>query len=239
MADCKDVFVALLFVASFFSSLCIMKPKHVTSDGFSVTFGLQDAGKVGESFMYSSLWTEREKKGLRSFEKSALVVLLLLCGDIETCPGPDMKVFMNTRGMKILHQNVRGLFSNFVCIEQLLDQHKKIDILSLSETHITDSNFDDNKGLFQIPGYTFTYQNRSKGKGGGVAMYIKNGISWNRRFDLERENVESIWMEIFITDTKSILISCFYRPPDTSNYLHRNFEQIFNDILLSSTNEAK
>ena len=52
--------------------------------------------------------------------------------------------FLNNRGLKMFHQNVRGLFSNFVNIQELLNRSNRMDILSLSEVPITEGGYDDN-----------------------------------------------------------------------------------------------
>ena len=107
-----------------------------------------------------------------------------------------MNVFIEKKGLKIFHQNVRGLFTNFTFLQKLFKECKNIYILSLSETHI--NGYNNNNELYQIHGYDFVQRNRKHGKGGGVAVYLKD-IQWNRRFDLEKENVEKIWIEIFGT----------------------------------------
>ena len=105
-------------------------------------------------------------------------LLLLLSGDIELCPGPDgqrlipeLASLLKEKGMHIFHQNVRGLFSNKDYIVELMESFKKLDIFTLSETHlqndITYGNF------FEIPGYDFINRNRMSGTGGGVGAYIK------------------------------------------------------------------
>ena len=43
-------------------------------------------------------------------------MLLLLFGDIETCPGPtllynDLNNLLKFKGFTVVHQNIRGLFS--------------------------------------------------------------------------------------------------------------------------------
>ena len=45
-----------------------------------------------------------------------------------------------------------------------------MDVLSLSETHIIEDEYNDNDALFAIYGYTFIKRNRKKGQGGGVAV---------------------------------------------------------------------
>ena len=97
------------------------------------------------------------------------VLLLLLCGDIETCPGPSQECFDNS-------SEYLWLFSKFYNLQELFDRHASIDILALSETHIIDGEYDDNEGLFQVPSYTFLKRNRQAGKGGGLTMFISDGI---------------------------------------------------------------
>ena len=76
-----------------------------------------------ETYIYSMLWNLNCERwylsphlGLRlSSRKSLILLLLLIAGDIETCPGPtsdvfpDIKQFIRNSGLKIFHQNARGL----------------------------------------------------------------------------------------------------------------------------------
>ena len=52
-------------------------------------------------------------------------------------------------------------------------------------------------------------------RGGGVVVYIADYIRYKRRTDLESADIESIWLEINLNDTKPILISSVYRPQAT------------------------
>jgi hypothetical protein len=46
--------------------------------------------ELQESFMYSLLWNYRNGKGVYICHSRAslLQIIILMCGDIETCPGP-------------------------------------------------------------------------------------------------------------------------------------------------------
>ena len=81
--------------------------------------------------------------------------------------------------------------------------------MTLSETHIIDGDHNDNEALFAIPGYTLPTTNH---QGGGLAMFIKDSIKWERRHDLENDDVEGMWVEVFIRNTRSVLIEMYYRP---------------------------
>ena len=49
--------------------------------------------------------------------------------------------------------------------------------------------------------------------------YIKNDLSYNIRQDLSNNN-EALFFEIYLRNTKPILIGIFYRPPNDSNFFN-------------------
>lgn len=64
-------------------------------------------------------------------------------------------------------------------------------------------------------------------------------MKWQRRYDLEVDNIECIWVEIFFVSSKSILICIAYKPPESSTYLDNNFATKFNEMLEVGVNENK
>lgn len=167
-----------------------------------------------------------------------LQILLILSGDIEICPGPvgerfspETQRLVNLRGLKIFHQNLRGLWNNLEHIRVFLRSFSKTDIFGLTETH-TDG---DTGGLYQVDGYEFINKPRVRGKGGGVGIYISDRLIWKRREDLEVKNIESIWIEIMPPNTKSYLVCVMNKPPDGSKYLHKDFSDILNYMLFNAT----
>ena len=50
---------------------------------------------------------------------------------------------------------------------------------------------------------------------GGVVVYIADHIKYKHRNDLESSEIESIWLEINLKNTKLFLISSVYRPPSS------------------------
>ena len=116
----------------------------------------------------------------------------------------------------------------------LLFTHHKIDFLSLSETFLC--SLTDNA---EIGGYTFESKNRDKGNGGGVVAYIRDGIPYTRREDLECEDLELKWIEISFKDAKRFLVGVLYRPPDSSKHLNKNFLKKFDNTLTAANMENK
>ena len=129
-----------------------------------------------ETFIFTSLWLERERNYTRSLNNNFYFscLLLLLCGDVERLPGPsrsmpDLENLCSKKGIKIVHQNAQGLLKNFDEIRNVLESFK-IDIFTLSETHITT----EHNNIFEISGYSFLSRIRTNGTWGGVAIYISD-----------------------------------------------------------------
>lgn len=170
-----------------------------------------------------------------------LIALFLLTytGNIEVVENrnDDFKKFLKKKGLKICHQNIRGLLGNFCALQEFVSSHGNVDVLTLSETHI--SNNERNENLYKLSGYNFESRIRNSGKGGGVAVYVKENISYIRRKDLESENIENIVIEIIIKESKNVLIATHYRPPNSSKHLCKDFNDIFNESLSRCCSESK
>ena len=87
--------------------VCVYKKSFVSQDGISVTFGKENIATTVKSCTFSSLWMQKHERSFgyrRSMKrKTTLVLLLLMCGDIESCPGPQeesVNGFMKSRGLK-------------------------------------------------------------------------------------------------------------------------------------------
>ena len=137
---------------------------------------------------------------------------------------PELSELVSKKGLKILHQNIRGLLANKSTICQILDGFRNIHIFSVSETHLPP----ESEAEVQIEGYTFIAKSRASGQGGGVGVYISSSIPFQRRMDLEQEDIECIWIEILFPKTKGFLVGIIYRPPDSSKHLCANFNCNFN-----------
>ena len=232
------MFFILLAVILIFQ---VKKPSFVTDDSFDIILGVTDTVLRRESFIYSSIWLYSSMKiniALKRSFKLYLFLLILMSGDVEQLPGPqqhlELKSLLRNRGLSILHQNVRGLSSNFDLISEILENNN-IDILTLSETHIKPS--DDISEFNNIPGYNFRSSERKTGDGGGVGIYLSDRIDFERRKDLEFKNLESLVFEIFLK--KSFLVCTIYRPPDNSDYLDINFVNVLDNMLSLATKNSK
>ena len=87
------------------------------------------------------------------------------------------------------------------------------DIICLNETFCDDSIADNE---ISLPDYSIERKDRNH-HGGGVAMYIRNNLTFVCRIDLETDDVECIWVEIKCKHRQPVLMSSIYRPPSSSS----------------------
>ena len=166
-----------------------------------------------------------------------LYILLTYAGDIHPNPGPLSTTSSNSDStstsnmsssildslnlnhhLSFVHYNVQSILTKLEILNtELLD----FDILAFSETWLSSAVKDEDLllQLFNSP----ERKDRVGDRYGGVIVYIKEGIHYKRRKDLEVRGVECIWVEI-INKHKHILFGLFYRPPNTDSILYSNIE---------------
>ena len=67
-----------------------------------------------------------------------------------------------------------------------------------------------------IEGYNIVRRDR-KTHAGGVLMYVRSDLAYNHRQDLQNDNLEDLWIELLLQDTKKIYIGTCYRAPRNNN----------------------
>ena len=67
--------------------------------------------------------------------------------------------------------------------------------------------------------------------GGGVLVYVKEGVCCSRRSDLEHQNIECIWVEIKPINSRPVLVGNIYRPPNSTVLWNEYFEDCIENIL--------
>ena len=53
--------------------------------------------------------------------------------------------------------------------------------------------------------------------GGGLLLYFRKSLNCKRRPELEISNIETLWTEVTLTNSKSFLICTLYRPPSATS----------------------
>ena len=84
--------------------------------------------------------------------------------------------------LSLIHNNIRSSNANLDSFLAYLETLNFIfTIIALTETWLNDKDDD----LFDIAGYNHISAPRVYGKGGGVSIYLREHISYNRRNDLK------------------------------------------------------
>ena len=123
-----------------------------------------------------------------------------------------------TKGIKILHLNVRSLLKKIDQLKIYFD-NSKLDVVTLSETWTKSSVHSQ---LLQIEGFETIRQDRNlqktnKKTGGGLITYIKTSkfpdYSVLDKLSTSDSDIEAQWIKIKRIHCKNIIICNLYRPP--------------------------
>lgn len=106
--------------------------------------------------------------------------------------------------------NVHSLRHKVADVEDLMERNS-MSILALAETWL---GSDITDGEVAIDGFSLLRKDRVGQQGGGVGIYIKNGVLYKPRPDLLTGSIEAIFVEIF-AEPQPYIVASVYRPPNT------------------------
>ncbi|MCG7883059.1 MAG: endonuclease/exonuclease/phosphatase family protein [Candidatus Thiodiazotropha endolucinida] len=134
---------------------------------------------------------------------------------------------MSTNIFNSLHLNHHLSFVQYN-IQSLLNKldvlHAELfdfDILAFTETWLSQTT---NTDALLLQSYSTPERKDRLGDAhGGVIVYVKEGIRYKRRNDLEIGGLECIWIEV-ANNKKKILFGLFYRAPNSDANCYSNIE---------------
>ncbi len=126
---------------------------------------------------------------------------------------PTVELILSTRGLHLLHLNIRSLLPKITEI-RLLSNSNKVGLFCFTETWLDDSIKD---AEIEIENYFLIRRDRNR-KGGGVCVYVRSDIGFNQRMDLNNDQIEAVWLNILLPKNKPILVGACYRPPDQTMF---------------------
>ena len=109
-----------------------------------------------------------------------------------------------------MHQSELGFI-----LQLLADKNSTVDVLILCETFLSSKI----NQLVNIPGYSMISNSRTDHKGGGVAILIRDGITYKKHPDLNvmyEKEVESVYAEVQAKNGRMFVLGSLYRVPNTS-----------------------
>ena len=143
--------------------------------------------------------------------------------------------------LSILNVNSRSLIKNFTEYESYFKSlHPyEFDILSFTETWL-DENL---QPLVQFENYRAIFKHKlNRKEGGGIAIYVKENISFIERPDLsipvnQQHLYDCLFIEIIVPELKNIIIGIVYRSPKQNST--PEFTNCVNDLLEQISSENK
>ena len=114
-------------------------------------------------------------------------------------------------------QNIQINYSQLV-------YRRSYDVVSICETWLNDTVLSSEI----LTGYNIYRKDRTGKTGGGVLIAVKIDIRSNRRFDLERDQIELVPVELFKDSSKPVILYTFYHPdpgPDDLNLPNHSLQQ--------------
>ena len=138
-------------------------------------------------------------------------MLLILCGDIETNPGPYNE---NNQTISVCHWNLNGIAAYNYIKHSLLEAYNALynyDIICISETFL-DSSHSDRDHSLNLEGYELIRSDHPNNtKRGGVCIHYKEHLPLKNRKDISPLS-KCLVVEIKGNKQKCF-VSCLYRSP--------------------------
>uniref|UniRef100_A0A3B3DM95 Reverse transcriptase domain-containing protein n=2 Tax=Oryzias melastigma TaxID=30732 RepID=A0A3B3DM95_ORYME len=173
-------------------------------------------------------------------QRLLIILLLLLSGNVQPNPGPDLQNsatptdFKSLPGFKCIHLNVRSLLPKIDMV-RIWVKSTGADVVIISESWLTKSIFNND---ISIDGYNVYRADRLK-KGGGVAIYIK--AKFNASLVLSQsisKQFEFLAVKVDIGPSCSITVAGCYRPPSASKETLQSLQLLltklnFTELLLA------
>ena len=146
----------------------------------------------------------------------------------------DLSFNLTSKGLNFGHLNIQGICGKNMCkfaeIKAVLTspENSSLHIFGISETKLKSHKL---SSCFNVDGFQepFRKDNGSNG-GGGIIIYVRNGINAKRRLDLETNSIECIWLEITVGKSKPFLVENMYRPPNSKVDFVDRFESFIDNV---------
>ena len=119
------------------------------------------------------------------------------------------------RGLHFLHININSILPKIDEVRQIA-KLSDASIIGISESKLDETVLE---GEICIDGYELVRADRNR-NGGGVACYIKSELAFNQRKDFSMD-IENIFFDILLPNSKPILVGIIYRPPDQPGFLSK------------------
>ena len=145
---------------------------------------------------------------------------------------------INENSLSLMQFNIRSIPKNLDKLENYLAGLRfSFTVIGISETWLKESNVD----CYSLRGYQHYFVYRENKSGGGVSIFVKEGLSVKARpgFTKNENCIESLFIELpkeELGTKKNTVVGMIYRPP---NQDVATFTETLSEILLKIKQENK
>ena len=136
------------------------------------------------------------------------------------------------KDFSMFHMNIRShSLHHDELVSTLANLKVNFDVIGLSETWNSIEN--PIKTNVKIPGYSY-FPCQSHSQNGGVALYVKSGLTpiLSRDLSKDMDEFETVWVEVENKNGKNYLFCCVYRHPNSNL---DNFNEFLQESLSNPT----
>ena len=138
-------------------------------------------------------------------------------------------------GLTLVHLNIQHILPKIDEIKHTLANCKNvINVIGFSETFLGESHLNTE---IHINGYNCVRRDRPNGKGGGLLVYVQESLDFIHRPDLQKAQIEAIWIEVVLKRSKNLLVGMVYRPQNSLLEWYNLFESMVNSVSMSKLPE--
>lgn len=184
---------------------CMGNKENNSDSNNSVNEETLDKSSLGDRENHSDLPNPVNDNILNVLDKSSLDVTNVLLTN-------SINFEYSKKGIHVACINIQHLLPKRDEIRLHLGGNNSSDIFGLVETFLT---AEVSESDISIPNFSIERRDRLHKKGGGIVIYLKENVPYKRRYDLETDGIESIWVEIKPDYVKPFLLNFVYRPPSS------------------------
>ena len=166
---------------------------------------VSDSQKTVSDTLLSSTTSSSSNESLSVIEGSQQVSINLPNSHDQSASNNTFNIGFKEKGFRIGHLNIQGLSNKIEQLKLLLQyENNLIHILGISETKLNEIH---PIRPFEISAYQKPFRrDRTENAGGGLLVYVKEGVCCSRRLDLEHDRLECIWLEIKPINSRPFLV---------------------------------
>ena len=142
-----------------------------------------------------------------------------------TSPSRNGNLKSSSKGLHLCNLNVRHLTPKLDEIRLAMAEENGPDIFGLCETFLDDGVQDCQ---IKIKGFDFIRKDRSDTQrkcGGGLVLYYRDSLNCIRRPEFEISQIETLWSEFSLPNSRPFLVCTVYRPPSAHSQWIDLFEK--------------